>query len=78
MTHHLTTFFVALAAFVYHEDMDPWGSGDPEDIRAMRNADLAFDGWEHSVGRVHPDACVCVFCRNRPPLGEEEPGEADV
>src|SRR2546428_7565230 len=70
MTHSITTFFVALAAFVFHEYIDPWSVGDPEDIWAMYTADLAFDAWERSVGGVHPQACVCLFCRNRPPLAE--------
>src|SRR5256885_1390719 len=73
-----TSFFVALAAFVSHEYMDPWSVGDPEDLWAMQQASHAFDAWEHSVGGVHPDGCVCLFCRNRPSLGEEVPAEADV
>jgi hypothetical protein len=78
MTHPITAFFVALAAFVYHDYMDPWSvSADVYDIWAMREASLAFDAWEHSVRGLHPDACVCLYCRNRPPLGEEEREEAD-
>ena len=61
--------FVALSAFVSNES-DPWSVGDPQDMRAMQQASLAFEAWEHSVGGVHPDACVCFFCSNKPSLVE--------
>jgi hypothetical protein len=83
MTHAISAFFVALAAFVYHEYIDPWTvSADVYDIWAMREASLAFEGWEHAVGDVHPQACVCLFCRNKPSslevAGAEALGEEPV